>query len=142
MGPNELVFLFGTAVSAGLLMTSHLPFWMGLVVSLSGFSVLWIASLIVRDAGIVDVFWGPCLTLLGWFYVVFAMPEAGWRGVLAASLVSPALLTYLLLKISGVAMLDRGMVTRNPEYADYMESTSAFVPVPRRWRDIRNLAGG
>jgi steroid 5-alpha reductase family enzyme len=58
------------------------------------------------------------------------------------ALVAPALLTFLLLKISGVAMLDRGMVNRKAGYADYMQNTSAFVPVPRRWRDIGGLARG
>lgn len=49
------------------------------------------------------------------------------------TIVSPALMTILLLKVSGVAMLERTIGRRRPEYADYVARTSAFVPwFPRR----------
>jgi len=47
------------------------------------------------------------------------------------ALISPLLLTFLLLKISGVAMLDKALVERRPGYAEYVTSTPAFVPLPR-----------
>jgi len=37
-----------------------------------------------------------------------------------------------LLKVSGVAMLERTITKRRPEYADYIARTSAFVPWPPR----------
>ncbi len=47
------------------------------------------------------------------------------------ALISPLLLTFLLLKISGVAMLDKALIERRPGYAEYVASTPAFVPLPR-----------
>lgn len=44
------------------------------------------------------------------------------------SLISPLLLTYLLLKVSGVAMLEK-KYTGNAEYDEYIRTTSSFVPM-------------
>ncbi len=43
-------------------------------------------------------------------------------------LISSAIMTFLLLKVSGVAMLDKTMVSRKPAYQDYIETTSGFFP--------------
>lgn len=51
------------------------------------------------------------------------------NGYIYLSLISPVLLTFLLLKVSGVAMLER-KYDDNPEYQQYIESTSAFIPLP------------
>ena len=45
---------------------------------------------------------------------------------------SPVLMTFLLLRVSGVAMLERSIGKRRPEYAAYVERTSAFFPRPPR----------
>lgn len=46
---------------------------------------------------------------------------------------SPALMTVLLVRVSGVALLERKQVETKPGYRDYVESTSAFLPwFPRR----------
>ncbi|MEW6678239.1 MAG: DUF1295 domain-containing protein [Pseudomonadota bacterium] len=50
------------------------------------------------------------------------------------ALVSPLLMTWLLLRVSGVALLEAGMANRRPAYADYMRRTSAFLPWPPRRR--------
>ena len=42
----------------------------------------------------------------------------------------PALMTWLLLRVSGVAMLERRLVETRPGYADYVRRTSAFLPWP------------
>lgn len=44
----------------------------------------------------------------------------------------PALMTFLLLKVSGVTLLERDIEERRPAYADYVRRTSAFVPWPPR----------
>jgi steroid 5-alpha reductase family enzyme len=44
------------------------------------------------------------------------------------------MITFLLLKVSGVAMLDTAMVERRPDYADYVATTPAFVPSLRLLR--------
>jgi steroid 5-alpha reductase family enzyme len=49
----------------------------------------------------------------------------GWLG-----LIGPALLTFLLLRVSGVALLERGLLASKPDYPQYVARTSAFIPWP------------
>jgi steroid 5-alpha reductase family enzyme len=67
--------------------------------------------------------------LLGWgFWLVATAVPGGW-----GTFVSPALMTFLLLRVSGVALLEKGLSRTKPGYADYVARTSAFVPwFPRR----------
>ena len=66
--------------------------------------------------------------LLGWGFWLFALDEPwGWATVFA-----PALMTFLLVKVSGVAMLDAHLAAKKPEYAGYVKRTSGFVPLPPR----------
>lgn len=68
--------------------------------------------------------------LLWWGFWLFALDAPwGWATVFA-----PALMTFLLVKVSGVAMLDAHLAAKRPEYAEYMRRTSGFVPLPRRER--------
>lgn len=64
-----------------------------------------------------------------------------WWGVwaLAANVVGgwitvagPLLMTWLLIRVSGVAMLEPALLARKPAYAGYVRRTSAFVPWPPR----------
>ena len=41
-------------------------------------------------------------------------------------------MTFLLLNVSGVAMLEKTSADRRPGYADYIHRTNAFFPGPRR----------
>ncbi len=50
----------------------------------------------------------------------------------AATILAPVLMTYLLLKVSGVAMLDAHLAATKPQYRDYIRRTSAFFPRPPR----------
>lgn len=50
----------------------------------------------------------------------------------AWALVGPALMTFLLVRVSGVALLEKDIGGRRPEYADYVARTSAFFPWPPR----------
>lgn len=62
--------------------------------------------------------------LLWWGLWLFALDQPlGWVTVFA-----PLLMTYLLVAVSGVAMLDEHMLRTRPGYRDYMERTPAFVP--------------
>ena len=63
-----------------------------------------------------------------------------WWGVFAMAIrpgywwivVSPLLMTFLLLRVSGVALLERDIAERRPAYRDYAARTPAFVPwIPR-----------
>jgi steroid 5-alpha reductase family enzyme len=43
------------------------------------------------------------------------------------------LMTGLIIKVSGVALLEKSLVEKKPEYKDYIEKTSAFFPwFPRK----------
>jgi steroid 5-alpha reductase family enzyme len=59
-----------------------------------------------------------------------AMAAAGWSG--AWSAVSPVLMTVLLLKVSGVSLLEKDIAERRPAYRDYVLRTNAFIPGPPR----------
>ena len=62
-----------------------------------------------------------------WSFYLFAAGSGGWW-----SIVSPLLMSFLLLKVSGVAMLEKTIGKRRPGYADYVRRTNAFFPGPRR----------
>ncbi len=62
------------------------------------------------------VWWG--------LYLVAAAGGAAW------TISSPLLLSFLLLKFSGVSLLEKTITSRRPEYADYQMRTSAFFPWP------------
>ena len=70
-------------------------------------------------------YFGECCVWWG-FYLLAASAGAWW------SLFSPLLMTVLLLKVSGVALLEKDIAGRRPAYRDYMARTNAFLPgVPR-----------
>lgn len=71
-----------------------------------------------------------------WGIGLIALSSGGWL-----AFVGPLIITFLLLKVSGVAMLDAAMVERRPGYAEYINQTPAFLPIPRRWRSGRPIAG-
>ena len=55
----------------------------------------------------------------------------GLMGCAAGSwwiLISPVIMTFLLLKISGVTLTEKDIVKRRPGYTDYIEQTNAFFP--------------
>jgi len=52
-----------------------------------------------------------------------------WPGVL--TVLSPVLMTWLLVRVSGARLLEQTMSTR-PGYADYIARTSGFLPRPPR----------
>jgi len=48
------------------------------------------------------------------------------------TLFSPLLMTVLLLKVSGIALLEKDIGERRPAYRDYAARTNAFFPGPQR----------
>jgi steroid 5-alpha reductase family enzyme len=68
-------------------------------------------------------------SVIWWGFFLIAMESGNWL-----SLISPILMTFLLTKVSGVAMLDKVMSEAKPQYRDYIASTSAFFPMPKRRR--------
>ena len=64
------------------------------------------------------VWWG--------FYLLAVAGGGAWTAF------SPLLMTLLLLRVSGVTLLEKDIGERRPEYRDYVARTSAFFPWPPR----------
>jgi steroid 5-alpha reductase family enzyme len=60
---------------------------------------------------------------LWWGYFLIALTAGGYWTVY-----SPILMTVLLLRVSGVALLEKSLTKTRPEYQVYVDSTSAFIP--------------
>lgn len=57
-----------------------------------------------------------------WGFYIFSLAVGGWW-----TFFSPALMTFLLRYVSGVALLEKTLINK-PGYKEYMERTSAFIP--------------
>jgi steroid 5-alpha reductase family enzyme len=64
------------------------------------------------------------------FYLIGACAGGWW------TIFSPAIMTLLLLRVSGVALLEKTLETR-PGYKEYAERTNAFIPGPPKNRGHR-----
>ena len=60
---------------------------------------------------------------LWWGIYLLAASAGAWWAVFA-----PLLMTFLLLRVSGVALLEKDIADRRPAYRDYIRRTNAFVP--------------
>jgi steroid 5-alpha reductase family enzyme len=69
-------------------------------------------------------YFGDSLIWWGIFLVAASTPW-GWVTVF-----SPLLMTFFLLKVSGVPLLEEALAERREGYREYMERTSSFVPWP------------
>ena len=76
-------------------------------------------------------YFGECC--VWWGFGVLGFAAGAWW-----SLASPILMTVLLLKVSGVTLLEVDIGERRPGYARYRRETSAFVP----WKPKRTHAAG
>lgn len=65
---------------------------------------------------------------LWWGFGCFALATPGslW------TLLGPVLMSFLIVKVSGVALLEKGLGTTKPKYREYVRRTSAFFPRPPR----------
>ena len=71
-------------------------------------------------------YFGDATLWWGLFLIALATPGGIW------TIISPAIMTFLLMKVSGVALLEKSLVKTKPEYQDYIRRTSAFFPwIPR-----------
>lgn len=66
-------------------------------------------------------YFGECC--VWWGFWLMAVGAGAWWTVL-----SPLLMTLLLLKVSGVKLLEQDIASRRPDYREYARRTSAFVP--------------
>jgi steroid 5-alpha reductase family enzyme len=67
-------------------------------------------------------YFGESLIWWGLFLIALATPY-GWY-----ALISPVVITFLLLKVSGLVLLEKDIAERRPDYREYLETTSAFIP--------------
>ncbi len=63
--------------------------------------------------------------LLWWGLGVIGSATGAWW-----CLCGPALMTFLLVRVSGVSLLEKDIAGRRPDYAAYVRRTSAFLPLP------------
>lgn len=61
--------------------------------------------------------------LIWWAYFLFAINSGVWWIIL-----SPLLMTILLLKVSGVALMEKDISERRAPYRDYIRTRNAFIP--------------
>jgi steroid 5-alpha reductase family enzyme len=67
-------------------------------------------------------YFGDALLWWGFFCFAAATPGGWW------TLYSPVLMTLLLMRVSGVTLLERRLQQTKPAYRDYAERTNAFFP--------------
>ncbi|MBC7756570.1 MAG: DUF1295 domain-containing protein [Bdellovibrio sp.] len=71
-------------------------------------------------------YFGECC--VWWAFYLFALAGGAWWAI-----ISPIIMTLLLLKVSGVSLLESTITERRPAYADYIKHTNAFFPgIPKR----------
>ncbi len=70
-------------------------------------------------------YFGEITQWWGIWLVVLSLPS-GWLAI-----VSPLTITYLLLKVSGIPMLEK-KYKDNPKFQAYKARTSALIPLPQR----------
>ena len=58
-----------------------------------------------------------------WAYYLIALAAGGWW-----TIYSPILMTGLLLRVSGVTLLEKSLKQTKPGYQDYIETTNEFIP--------------
>jgi len=80
-------------------------------------------------------YFGECT--LWWGYYLLAVAAGGWW-----TLPAPLLMTFLLLRVSGVALLERDISERRPGYREYVQHTNAFIPGPRKSPLAAGRSGG
>ena len=70
-------------------------------------------------------YFGECCVWWG-IYLLAVASGGAWTAF------SPLIMTLLLLRVSGVSLLEKDIGERRPAYRDYVARTSAFVPWPPR----------
>jgi steroid 5-alpha reductase family enzyme len=81
-------------------------------------SGLWRYSRHPNYFGEVTLWWG--------IYIIALSVPNGWM-----SIIGPLTITFLILKVSGIPMLEEGF-RDNPDFQQYKQRTSAFIPLPPR----------
>jgi steroid 5-alpha reductase family enzyme len=67
-------------------------------------------------------YFGESLIWWGFFLIALSNIKNLW------TVISPVTITLLLLKVSGVSLLEKNITDRRPGYREYQQRTSAFIP--------------
>lgn len=62
-------------------------------------------------------------TAVWWGFGLISVAGGSWLAALGS-----LLMTALIIKVSGVALLEKSLVSEKPQYRDYIEKTSSFFP--------------
>ncbi len=72
-------------------------------------------------------YFGESLMWWGIFLITLSTPKSLW------TVISPVTITFLLLRVSGVTLLEKTITEKRPGYRAYKENTNAFLPwFPRK----------
>ncbi|MSR76375.1 MAG: DUF1295 domain-containing protein [Candidatus Ryanbacteria bacterium] len=71
-------------------------------------------------------YFGEVTQWWGLWLIALSTPQ-GWLGI-----VGPLTITFLILKVSGVPMLEKKMA-EHPDFAGYERRVSMFIPLPRKY---------
>lgn len=58
-----------------------------------------------------------------WAYALFSIAAGGYWQVTGS-----VIMTLLIIKVSGVALLEKSLTTSKPQYREYMQKTNSFFP--------------
>ena len=72
-------------------------------------------------------YFGKCLLWWGIFLITLSKPDSWW------TILSPAIITAVVLKMTGIALIEKALLENRPGYSDYIKRTSAFAP----WRPAK-----
>ncbi|HEY1708374.1 MAG TPA: DUF1295 domain-containing protein [Rhizomicrobium sp.] len=70
-------------------------------------------------------YFGDALMWWGFYIIALSASLTLWW-----TAIGPAIMTFFLLRVSGVTMLEHTIARRRPEYEDYIRRTSVFIPLP------------
>jgi steroid 5-alpha reductase family enzyme len=67
-------------------------------------------------------YFGECLIWWGIFLIALSTPNSWW------TIISPLIITAVLLKMTGIPLMEKAIVDTRPGYRDYIRRTPAFFP--------------
>ncbi len=72
-------------------------------------------------------YFGEALIWWGLFVIALSTPNSWW------TIISPVIITVVLLKMTGIALMERSIVDKRPGYREYIRRTNAFFPwIPKK----------
>ena len=67
-------------------------------------------------------YFGESLVWWGLFLIALTTPNGWW------TVISPIVITTVLLKMTGIPLMEKSIADQRPGYVEYIKSTNAFIP--------------